>query len=253
MAKARRARVRPSRLVVPLLLAAVLLGGGIFAAVKYGSNGTTADPQVTPTVAASEATATPSTSPSTATPSSTSATAGKPGVNTAAQNAIKKLAACESGVDAADTVMAAAKTGVGHWAVHVQAQTDANSRKISVAEMQKLFKKTRLAGPADQRRYSDAQSAYEEAKASCASVKGADRETAAALRSCRERADAQRPVLTAAANGMQDWKSHLAAMQRSREGHVANPQGVWLAAWRAAPPHINAYKKAAADFDAPRC
>jgi len=259
VAKARRARVRPSRVVVPLLIAAVLLGGGIFAAVKYGSNATTAGPDVTPTVAATEATATPSPSlspspsPSTATPSSSSSTAAKPGVSTAVQKAKNKLRACEAGVDSADAVLAAAKAGVGHWAMHVQAQTDANARKISVDQMQTLFKKTRLAGPADERRYRDAVSAYEDAKASCSSVKGADRATAAALRSCQQRAEAQRPVLAAAANGMQDWKSHLAAMQRNREGHVANPEGVWLAAWRAAPPHINAYKKAAQDFDAPRC
>ena len=60
-------------------------------------------------------------------------------------------------------------------------------------------------------------------------------------------------MLAAAADGMADWKSHLAAMQRNAEDHVRNAQGVWLRAWRAAPPHIKAYKKAAADFDAPKC
>ena len=60
-------------------------------------------------------------------------------------------------------------------------------------------------------------------------------------------------MMAAGADGMADWKSHVAAMQRNAETHVRNAQGVWLAAWRAAPPHIKAYKKAAADFDAPKC
>ena len=52
---------------------------------------------------------------------------------------------------------------------------------------------------------------------------------------------------------MGDWKSHLADMQRSREVHVDNAQQVWLEAYRAAPPNINAYEKALRRFDPPRC
>ena len=70
-------------------------------------------------------------------------------------------------------MLAAAEIGVRHWAIHVQAQTDANARKISTAKMSARFKATRLDGPADQRRYRDAIDAYEGQDGSCAKVKGA--------------------------------------------------------------------------------
>ena len=163
------------------------------------------------------------------------------------------MTACQRKVDAADKVLSAARTGVLHWATHVQAETDADAGKISTSLMQARFAKTRVAGPGDQSRYAKARSEYQKLDGSCAKVKGASASVAGKLADCRERADAQKPVLAAAANGMADWKNHLAAMQRSREGHVRNAQGVWLEAWRAAPPHINAYKKAYANFRAPKC
>ena len=60
-------------------------------------------------------------------------------------------------------------------------------------------------------------------------------------------------MLAAADDVMRDWRNHLADMQRSRETHVKNAQGVWIRAYRAAPPNINAYEKAIENFDAPRC
>jgi hypothetical protein len=226
----------------------VLLAGGTFAAVKISTGETTAGPEATPRVAATQLTAAPTGSASSSTPSSP-ASSSEPGDEVAQ----KALARCQRKVRAADDVLAAAKPGVTHWATHVQAQTDANRKKISVGEMSALFSKTRLAGPADQRRYADARATYEDLSGSCSDVQDATPTTAAKLAKCDERARAQKPVLTAAAAGMQDWKSHLAAMQRSREGHVANPEGVWIAAWRAAPPNIRAYQKAAKKFSAPAC
>jgi hypothetical protein len=253
--QARRARARPSRLVVPLVAAAVLLAGGTFAAVKISTGPTTPGQEPTPRVAATELTAsptggTPSSDPTTTPSSSSSTTSSKRRASGAAE---KALAKCQRKVRAADNVLAAAKTGVSHWATHVQAQTDANQGKISAAEMSALFSQTRRAGPADQRRYADAVAKYQDVSGSCAKVKNADPSTAAELAKCDDRARAEKPVLTAAAPGMRDWRAHLAAMQRSREGHVANPQAVWIAAWRAAPVHINAYQKAARRLRAPAC
>ncbi len=83
--------------------------------------------------------------------------------------------------------------------------------------MSALFKKTRLAGPADHQRYDDALSAYKDLNGSCAKVEGAPAKVAGKLSNCRDRAQAQKPVLAAGADGMADWKSHLAAMQRNAE------------------------------------
>ena len=60
-------------------------------------------------------------------------------------------------------------------------------------------------------------------------------------------------MLVAVEDGMADWTKHLADMRRSRHRKVHNAQQKWLKTWRAAPPHINAYKKAAGRFSAPKC
>ena len=67
---------------------------------------------------------------------------------------------------------------------------------------------------------------------SCGKVKDAPAKVAGKLSDCRDRAQEQKPVLAAGANGMADWKSHLAAMQRNAGSHVRNAQRVWL--WRMA-------------------
>ena len=60
--------------------------------------------------------------------------------------------------------------------------------------------------------------------------------------------------MRAAAAAMGDWKQHLADMQRSREVHVEDAHQVWIEAYKAAPPNINAYDRAAERFKkAPKC
>lgn len=168
--------------------------------------------------------------------------------------AAARLSSCRDRVGEADAVLAAAKTGVGHWAEHVQAQTDANAGRITVATMDATFARTRLAGPDDQDRYRKAVAGYEDADGSCSAVAGASNKESAALSSCRDRSKAQQPVLKAAEDAMADWRSHLAAMARSRAHHMDDAEQIWVDAWRAAPPHIQAYDKAAAAFrGAPDC
>ncbi len=232
--------------MVPILVAAVAVAAVVaWQVVPRTTNaqagGPTAVASGSPSASASlRSTQTPSPSPG------TDAQAG--------DDAATQLKSCRQRVDRADTVLAAAKTGATHWAEHVQAQTDANDGRITVAEMNAIFARTRLAGPDDQDHYRKALSAYEDDDGSCSSVDGASTKEAAALSSCRDRRDAQRPVLKAAAPAMADWKSHLAAMTRSRMHHMDDAEQIWVDAWRAAPPHIKAYEKAADAFGgAPDC
>lgn len=246
VAKARRAKVRPSRAIAPIAVVLALVIGGVAFANRSAGGTDNAEPGATSSVLGTASTA----APQSATPSTPSSP--QPSASSARQ-AASALSACQLKVRQADRVLQEAKTGIGHWAEHVQAQTDANADVISVEKMDGTFKQTRLAGPADQKRYADALSDYRELKGSCQPVKGAPESDAQSLADCAQRSQAQQPVLAAAAAGMKDWRSHLAAMQRSREGHVENAEEIWLKAWRAAPPHINAYQNAAANLDAPTC
>jgi hypothetical protein len=223
----------------------VLVGGGLLV-WKLAPHASTVGTQPTPSVLATQQTATPSPSSS---PSS------KPSASTpvGGDAARKALTTCQALVSAGDAVIAAAKTGVGHWARHVQAQTDYNAKSLTYAQMKGEFLVTKLAGPADVSRYNAALSTYKGKNAGCTAVKGAPAKVATALTSCVDRNRAQQPVLHAAANGMADWKSHLAAMRRSAMGHVHDAQALWIKTWKAAPPHINAFKKAISSYHPASC
>ena len=198
------------------------------------------------TTATSEATATPTAAPSTTAKATPSAT------NPAAAEALN---ACRDRVEAADKVLKEAKTGIGHWEAHVDAERRQEAGTISIARRQEIFKETRLKGPGDQKRYADALRAYEKVRdASCGKVTGAEAKVAATLARCHDRATAQSQVMKTAAAAMGDWKQHLADMQRSRTVHNSNAQQVWLNAYKAAPRNIKPYEKAVRTFDkAPDC
>lgn len=85
----------------------------------------------------------------------------------------------------------------------------------------RVFARTRSAGPDDLDRYRQAAAGSEDTDGSCAAAAGA------------------------AAPAMADGKSHLAAMERSRTHHVDDAKQVWIAAWRSAPTQIEAYDQPA--------
>ena len=165
------------------------------------------------------------------------------------------MKACQDRVEAADEVLDKGRTGVRHWEAHVDAERRAEARTISITKRQQIFKETRLKGPEDQKRYADALRAYDKVKdASCGKTTGADAKVATTLAKCQQRAKAQDRVMKTAADAMGDWKRHLADMQRSAVQHNSNAQQIWINSYKAAPPHINAYEKAAGAFKkAPKC
>jgi hypothetical protein len=250
--QARRAKVRPARVIIPLVVAAALLVGGSFAAVKFWPTATTADPQPETSVAVE------SQSPSTAESSPSPSTPASPTTEPASAAALKALEACREKVRAADEVLKQGKIGVSHWIDHVQVQTDDLAGKLTAEERKARFGKTRVKGPGDVKRYAEAVDNYEAVKGSCGKVTGADSEVAATLKKCNERKKAQQPVLEATDAAMKDWKAHLKFMQFNREhpdpGATTERQRDWMKQYRAAPTNIKAFKKADRDFkDAPSC
>jgi hypothetical protein len=245
--QARRAKARPARVIIPLVVAAALLVGGLFAAWKFWPTATTAGPQAASSTTAAESQA-PSIAESSPTPSATA--------DPASAASAKALEECQAKVAAADKVIKQGKTGVEHWAEHVQAQKDYLAGKGTVEEMKARFKKTRLKGPGDLDRYNDALSAYKDLEGSCGKVKAAESVVAASLNKCEMRSNAQKRLMAATAAGMKDWKSHISFMQRNalhREGTPAEAAATWEKQYEAAPENIKAFKKATDDFKAPDC
>lgn len=244
VARARRAKVQISRVAIPAAAGlALLIGGGLVIDRLTSSSTTTAGGTnaSAPTTPSSHATTPAATRTPDPTPTASSASTIR---------SSKALTACQAKVHAVDRVLDQARTGVSHWSEHVQAQSDANASKITIAKMDAVFKRTRLAGPADQKRYAAALAASTSINGSCAPVAGSSARTALALQKCSQRQHDQQLLLPTAAAAMQDWKNHLAAMQSSQAGHVKDPQGVWIMAWHDAPPHIEKYQHDAAAYRA---
>ena len=248
MVQARRAKAQPARVIIPLAVAAALLVGGSFAAVKFWPSSTTAGPQAESSTVSTETQA-PSTAESSPSPSATAESA-----SAAAQKAFE---ACQAKVAAADEVLEQGEIGVSHWIAHVQVQTDDIAGKLTTAERKAQFAKTRVKGPGDLKRYRDALDDYENLNGSCEKVEGADTVVAAALVKCEKRSKAQRPVLKATAGGMKDWTAHIKFMQFNKEhpnpDAAGERQSVWLKQYNGSPKNIKAFKKATKDFKAPDC
>jgi hypothetical protein len=154
------------------------------------------------------------------------------------------LQACVSEVAAADAEVAAAKTGIDHWAEHIQARTDlltgAQPKELTKA----IWKRTREAGPADLTRHQQAVAAHARQAGSCARAASAD--AGPQLDACQQRLRILDKAVTAGTAGMADWKAHQNAMAAHKAGEIdaAHAQTMWVAAWAAAPKNIDAFRAA---------
>ncbi len=229
-----------------------LLAGGVVVATQGWPDTDTASPNPTVMATQSSAAAPASSAPASSTPKSTPASGkSSPSDDTAAAQVALK--GCRAKVRAAERAVNAAKIGVGDWEAHVKAQEDADVGQLSHSEMDAIWTQTRLAGPADVERYTEAIVAHAKEKGSCDAVSDAPATIDSALDACADRTEALEPVLTTAAAGMSDWKDHLVAMESTAAGEVHGAQAVWIRTYRAAPRHIKAFNKAVANFDAPAC
>jgi hypothetical protein len=227
--------------VVALLLVG-LVGWGA-AAVLGGdddSGTTTAGQQASDETSSSSPSASPSPSP---TPSSQ------------ASQEPAALRACAKEVAGAEKVVAAAKQGVANWHMHVQARTDMLDGRMSVTEMDAMWKRTRLSGPADQKRFSTAMDAFDPSPA-CTKLDKVPAAQKGEATECVARDRTAHKAMDAAKAAMADWKSHLANMAAYAAGEMSSTeaQTKWVEAWRNAPPNIEAYEKARKALDdAPSC
>jgi hypothetical protein len=165
------------------------------------------------------------------------------------------LRTCATTVRQADTVVAAASQGVEDWNIHVQSRTDMLQGRMSVSTMDAMWKRTRLAGPADQRRFHAALDSYHPTSA-CTELRNLPKVDKSSASHCATRYAAASEAVDAAKAAMADWKSHLDNMAAFAAGKMtpAEAQTRWVEAWRNAPPHIDDYERARRALDkAPAC
>jgi hypothetical protein len=149
-------------------------------------------------------------------------------------------AACATQIRTTEAVLTAARTAAGHWREHVQARTDLLSGKNSEATTKAIWKRTRLAGPADIAKLKSATSGRATANGGCAKLSGT------AARACRQRLAALDWAAAANRAAAADWANHLAMMAAHAAGDFGreHAQQMWVAAWTGAARHLNAAARA---------
>lgn len=154
------------------------------------------------------------------------------------------LRACAKEVVLAEKVVEAAREGVGNWRVHVQARTDMLDGRMSRARMNDIWDRTKLAGPADQRRFEKALGSYQE-KATCEQLSAPRGKQEKRVAACVDRFERATEAVDAAEAAMADWRSHLGHMAAYAAGDLSRDeaQSMWVRAWRRAPVHIRNYDK----------
>jgi hypothetical protein len=160
------------------------------------------------------------------------------------------MRACTAEVTSMAAVVSATRIAASHWREHVQAQTDLAAGKNTEADTKAIWKRTRLAGPADTARLDAATSAQLKTQGSCA------KPTGAAATACRQRMAALDAAATAGRAAAGDWARHLAMMAAHASGDFGpvHAQQMWIEAWRAAPKNLDAFARAdAALSKAPTC
>ncbi len=206
-----------------------------------------ADGQHSASPAGGDRTASPTAS---AAPSSS----GTPSSQSGDSAAVAAVQSCRAQISSEEKIIDAARTGVEHWADHVQSQTDRFAGRISESQMKVIWVQTKLAGPADVERYSELADEHPERKNACQDVDGAPKDIARTLATCRQRQDVIKPLLSASDKAMADWEHHLADMRRSASGQAHHAEQVWLDTWRKAPKNIKAFQAADEKLqEAPAC
>ena len=163
---------RNRKLIVGITIAAVLIAAGTAATIAATLRGGAAATTSVGTGHPQKATTT--TPASTAAPSPTPTSASPTPTPTPTDPAEAAVAACRTTVAAAEAAVAAASTGALHWSIHTQARTDFLAHKITLAQTNAEFKRTKLLGPADQKTFADALAAYKKVANGCNDLPAAD-------------------------------------------------------------------------------
>jgi len=228
-----RATPRPLRRLLLVVVAAVVVVGGV-AAFMLRPGG----PGILPAAGQSpRASATAESPKQTSTPAADAA-----------------LDRCIEESKSAAAVLAAADAGIQDWRDHVQAQTDGNSGKINVSQMNSIFQRTRLAGPADLAKYDSAVTEFQQLGGACDPMSSATGKVAKSLDACLDLRKIQDTAMASADDAMTDWRDHQTKEGGTDAGHYGESTRDWLHDWRNADKNLDAYdqdKKAVAR--APAC
>lgn len=152
--------------------------------------------------------------------------------------------ACRSEVSRGDALAAAGAKIAADWQGHTSALTRLDKGQITVREADAIWKRTKLAGPADMARYRVATAASATSKGACAQMGPLPKALAPGGVRCVQRANAQADVAAKVTPVSAAWAAHLASMKVKDD----TPVGPYMAKWHqqvaGAPKILTAYRTA---------
>jgi len=150
------------------------------------------------------------------------------------------VAACAAELTAVEEVVEAARIAAGHWQEHVRARTDLLAGKNTEATTKAIWKRTRLAGPADVARLETATAEYGDVAGGCKGL------TTAEASVCKQRLSALEAAASSGRAASGDWAAHLAMMRAHADGDFGaeHAQEMWVTAWQGAAKNLNSFARA---------
>ncbi|MEV0289610.1 hypothetical protein AB0H36_36255 [Kribbella sp. NPDC050820] len=146
--------------------------------------------------------------------------------------------------------MTSARIAAGHWREHVQARTDLMAGKNTEETTKAIWKRTRLAGPADVAQLATVTATYDKV------VRGCEGLTSPEAVACAQRLTTLQAAAASGRAAAGDWAAHLEMMRAHADGDFGaeHAQEMWVTAWENAARNLNAFARAdAALASAPAC
>jgi hypothetical protein len=168
------------------------------------------------------------------------------------------LASCERRWRRQEGPQRAAQASLNQWRVHIVAMNRLVSGKITLAQANAFWDKTRFRALRNVERFAHAYTRYEADAAGCAWPRGADAASsrdAGRLRTCIEAAHAGDRVLALAGRAIATWEHHVHDMLMLESGQLTPAKATrrWLAKWRVGNRQLTHYERTADLARAQRC
>jgi hypothetical protein len=156
------------------------------------------------------------------------------------------LVACAGSIESGTAVVERAVPAHDHWAGHVQAQLDYDSKKISRQQMLDTFAATKVFGAADLADFDAARTAFQPVAAAC---DGLDTTAmpprwAQVAVQCGQRAGELAKAVQAGDAVVADWRAHVAMMQNKPHTDPNVYGTMWRSMVDAAPKNLNGFTAA---------
>jgi hypothetical protein len=152
-------------------------------------------------------------------------------------------------------VLTSAGPAMRQWAKHITAMNQLVSGRITLADAQAYWARTRVGAARNVHRFEAADEEVSSSAGSPCMVASPPAGASAALAGCLDAVDAGSTALESARTTMATWHHHIRDMERLRTGKLspAMAQQMWLRTWKQGDRELHTFRRDEARFEALAC